>query len=157
MFEIGEKVVYPMHGAGIIEKIEEKEILGEIKSYYILQIPYGRMQVMVPVDKCQEAGLRPIISKKEMEEVLKVLGAKSTPMDDNWNRRLRDNSEKLKSGDPKQVAEVIRNLVRIEREKKLSAGEKKLLGTARQILSSEMVLVNGVSETDADAAIDSAI
>ena len=146
-----------MHGAGIIEKIEEKEIFGEIKSYYILQIPYGRMQVMVPIDKCQEAGLRGIVSSKEMTEVVKVLGAKSTPMDDNWNRRLRDNNEKLKSGDPKQVAEVIRNLVRIEREKKLSAGEKKLLATAMQILSSEMVLVNGITETQADAVINDAI
>ncbi len=157
MFKIGDKVVYPMHGAGIIEKIEEKEILGEKKSYYILQIPYGRMQVMVPVDKCHEAGLRSIISKIEMEAVVKVLGGKSTPMDENWNRRLRDNNEKLKSGDPKLVAEVIRNLVRVEREKKLSAGEKKLLGTAKQILSSEMVLVNGITETQADAVIDAAI
>lgn len=157
MFKIGDKVVYPMHGAGIIEKIEEKEIFGEIKSYYILQIPYGRMQVMVPIDKCQEAGLRGIVSSNEMSEVVKVLSAKSTPMDDNWNRRLRDNNEKLKSGDPKQVAEVIRNLVRIEREKKLSAGEKKLLATAMQILSSEMVLVNGITETQADAVINDAI
>ena len=157
MFKIGDKVVYPMHGAGIIEKIEDKEILGEIKSYYILHIPYGRMEVMVPVDKCVEAGLRAIITEAEMKAVVKVLSDKSTPMDDNWNRRLRDNNEKLKSGDPKLVAEVIRNLVRIEREKKLSAGEKKLLGTAKQILSSEMVLVNGITETQADAVIDGAI
>ena len=157
MFKIGDKVVYPMHGAGVIEKIEEKEILGELKSYYILQIPYGHIHVMVPTDKCEEAGLRPIVKIKEMEEVIKTLGAKSTPMDENWNRRLRDNNAKLKTGDPKQVAEVIRNLTRIEREKKLSAGEKKLLSTARQILSSEMVLVNGVTETQADTIIESAI
>ena len=146
-----------MHGAGVIEKIEEKEIFGEKKSYYILEIPHGRLQLMVPIDKCQEAGLRGIVTQKDMDEVIKVLGGKSTPMDDNWNRRLRDNNEKLKSGDPKQVAEVIRNLVRIEREKKLSAGEKKLLNTALQILSSEMVLVNGITETQADAIINDAI
>ena len=157
MFAIGDKVVYPMHGAGVIEKIEEKEILGEIKSYYVLQIPYGHIQVMVPTDKCIEAGLRQIMNKDDVEKVLKVLGAKSTPMDENWNRRLRDNNAKLKSGDPMQVAEVIRNLTRIEREKKLSAGEKKLLATARQILSSEMVLVNGITETQADTVIDNAI
>lgn len=157
MFKIGDKVVYPMHGAGVIEKIEEKEIFGEKKSYYILQIPYGRMQVMVPVDKCKEAGLRSIVSIDEMEAVVKVLSGKSTPMDDNWNRRLRDNNEKLKSGDPKQVAEVVRNLIRIEREKKLSAGEKKLLNSALQILSSEMVLVNGITEEQADAIINDAI
>lgn len=157
MFKIGDKVVYPMHGAGVIEKIEEKEILGEVKSYYILHIPYGRMQVMVPVDKCKEAGLRAIVSKDEVKKVLGVLSAPSTKMDDNWNRRLRDNNAKLKSGDPSQVAEVIRNLSRIEREKKLSAGEKKLLGTARQILSSEIVLVEDLSEDDVDALIDNAI
>lgn len=157
MFSIGDKVVYPMHGAGIIEKIEEREILGEIKSYYILHIPYGKMQVMVPVDKCAEAGLRAIVSKAEIKRVLEVLSAPSTEMDENWNRRLRDNNEKLKTGDPKQVAEVIRNLARIEREKKLSAGEKKLLLNARQILSSEIVLVNGIAEDKADDLINSAI
>ncbi len=157
MFKIGDKVVYPMHGAGVIETIEDKEILGEIKSYYILQIPYGRMQVMVPVDKCKEAGLRAIVGKSDIDEVMKVLSAPSSKMDENWNRRLRDNNEKLKSGDPRQVAEVIRNLVRVEREKKLSAGEKKLLCTARQILSSEIVLIKGISEHDADAMIDKAI
>lgn len=157
MFKIGDKVVCPMHGAGVIEKIEDREILGETKSYYILEIPYGHMQVMIPVDKCEDAGLRPIISNSEMNKVIEVLKQKSTPMDENWNRRLRDNNEKLKSGDPKQVAEVIRNLVRVEREKKLSSGEKKLLNTARQILSSEMVLVTGITETQADATIDAAI
>ncbi len=157
MFNIGDKVVYPMHGAGIIEKIEEREILGEIKSYYILHIPYGKMEVMVPVDKCAEAGLRAIVKKSEIKHILEVLSAPSTEMDDNWNRRLRDNNEKLKTGDPKQVAEVIRNLVRIEREKKLSAGEKKLLTNARQILSSEIVLVNGVDDKKAEAMIDEAI
>ena len=157
MFNIGDKVVYPMHGAGVIEKIEEREILGELKSYYILHIPYGKMEVMVPVDKCAEAGLRAIVNKPEIKAVLDVLSGPSTEMDDNWNRRLRDNNEKLKSGDPRQVAEVIRNLVRVERVKKLSAGEKKLLTNARQILSSEIVLVCAVSEERADAMIDGAI
>ena len=85
---------------------------------------------------------------------MEELAAPSTEMDENWNRRIRDNNDKLKSGDPKQVAEVIRNLVRVEREKKLSSGEKKLLNMARQILSSEMVLVTGITETQADAVID---
>jgi len=115
------------------------------------------MQVMVPVDKCTEAGLRAIVDKAEIKNVLEVLSAPSSKMDDNWNRRLRDNNEKIKTGDPKQVAEVIRNLVRIEREKKLSAGEKKQLANARQILSSEIVLVQGLSEEEADALIDSTI
>ena len=157
MFNIGDKVVCPMHGAGIIEKIEDREILGEIKSYYILQIPYGHMQVMVPVNNSESTGLRAIVSEAEMLNVIEVLKGKSTAMDENWNRRIRDNNDKLRTGDPKQVAEVIRNLVRVEREKKLSSGEKKLLTTAKQILSSEMVLVNGVTESQADAIIDEAI
>ncbi len=157
MFVIGDKVVYPMHGAGVIESIEEKEVLGETRAYYILHIPYGRMQVMVPVNGSEKAGLRAIISREEMDDVVGVLGGDSTPMDDNWNRRLRDNTEKLKTGDPRQVAEVIRNLLRSERVKKLSAGEKKLLTNARQILSSEMVLVREISEAEAQETIEQAV
>ncbi len=157
MFVIGDKVVYPMHGAGVTESIEEKEVLGETRAYYILHIPYGRMQVMVPVNGSEKAGLRAIISREEMDDVVGVLGGDSTPMDDNWNRRLRDNTEKLKTGDPRQVAEVIRNLLRSERVKKLSAGEKKLLTNARQILSSEMVLVREISEAEAQETIEQAV
>lgn len=156
-FKVGDEVVYPMHGAGIIGSIEQREILNEIKSYYILDIPYGKMQVMVPVDKCKEAGLRAIVEKKEIKGILSVLGAPSTPMEVNWNRRLRENNEKLKTGDPKEVASVIRNLTRVEKDKKLSAGEKKLLTAARQILSSEIALVLHISSSEADDMIDRAI
>lgn len=157
MFSIGDKVVYPMHGAGVISSIEEKLVLGATRAYYILSIPYGKMQVMVPVDTADKAGLRYIADKKAMERAFEVLSSESTPMDENWNRRTRDNMEKLKSGDPCIVAEVIRNLTRIEREKKLSTGEKKLLSNARQVLASEIVLVLGVDEKKASDMIDSAI
>ena len=156
-FKVGDKVVYPMHGAGVIERIEEKEILNEIKAYYILHIPYGKIQVMIPTDKCAEAGLRSIGVKDDVKQVLNVLAAPSTPMDVNWNRRLRENNEKLKTGDPLKVAEVIRNLVRVEREKKLSSGEKKLLISARQILSSEIAMIYKISDKEADAMIEKAI
>jgi CarD family transcriptional regulator len=146
MFAIGDKVVYPMHGAGIIEKIEEKEVLGETRPYYILHIPYGNMQVMVPVGNAEQAGVRPIVTAGKVDEIYELLRAESSEMDENWNRRFRENMEMLKSGDIAQVAEVVRNLMRVERVKKLSTGEKKMLANARQILISEIVLVLDLSE-----------
>ncbi|MBR3719432.1 MAG: CarD family transcriptional regulator [Firmicutes bacterium] len=157
MFSIGDKVVYPMHGAGTIQNIEEKEVLGETRAYYILRIPYGNLQVMVPVQGSDAAGLRPIVSEEAVQDVLGVLSAESTPMDENWNRRYRENMDKLRSGDPAKVAEVIRNLMRVEREKRLSTGEKKLLANARQILASEIVLVRNVAEQEAMDMIDRAV
>jgi len=154
MFAIGEKVVYPMHGGGIIEKIEDKQILGETRSYYILHIPYGNMQVMVPVNNSEQVGIRPIVSSKKVEEIYELLRNESTGMDDNWNRRFRENMEKLKSGDIAEVAEVVRNLIRVDRFKRLSTGEKKMLANARQILVSEIVLVNSLSEIEVSEMID---
>ncbi|MCR5009769.1 MAG: CarD family transcriptional regulator [Clostridia bacterium] len=157
MFAVGDKVVYPMHGAGLVEKIEDRQILGETRAYYIIRIKGGNMQVMVPVRGAEDIGLRFVVDPKEFDEIYKVLGSESTPMDDNWNRRNRDNMEKLKTGDPEQVAEVIRNLVRVDRVKKLSTGEKKLLNTAKQILCSEMTMVLNVNDSAALALIDGSI
>ncbi len=157
MFAIGDRVVYPMHGAGIIESIEEKEVLGETRAYYILHIPYGNMQVMVPVGHADQAGIRPIVSEKEVEQVYGLLREGSSEMDDNWNRRFRENMDKLKSGDITQVAQVVRNLMRVDRVKKLSTGEKKMLTNARQILISEIVLVQGISEEEAEAILEEAV
>ncbi len=157
MFSIGDKVVYPMHGAGMVESIEEKQILGETRSYYIVRIKHGNMQVMVPVNGAEAVGLRGIVGSPDLEAVYKELKAESTPMDENWNRRNRENMDKLKTGDLCKVAEVIRNLTRVDRVKKLSTGEKKLLNNARQILSSEMVMVLGVDEDAAFSMIDQAI
>ena len=154
MFVIGDKVVYPMHGAGIIESIEEKEILGETRAYYILHIPYGNMQVMVPVDNSEQAGIRPTVSSEKVDQIYGLLGEESTQMDDNWNRRFRENMEKLKTGDIGEVAQVVRNLMRVDRVKKLSTGEKKMLANAKQILISEIVLVKELSETDIDELLE---
>ena len=157
MFTVGDKVVYPMHGAGLVEKIEDRQILGETRAYYIIRIKGGNMQVMVPVRGAEDIGLRYVVDPKEFDEIYKVLGSESTPMDENWNRRNRDNMEKLKTGDPEQVAEVIRNLVRVDRVKKLSTGKKKLLNTAKQILCSEMTMVLNVNDSAALALIDGSI
>ena len=157
MYSIGNEVAYPMHGAGVISKIENREVLGVTKSYYVLQMPYGSMQVLVPVDSADQVGLRPVVSEKEIPAVLKVLSADSTPMDDNWNRRIRENADKLKTGELANVAEVIRNLTRVGRTKKLSSGEKKQLQSAMQILISEMILACKYTEGQARQIIEEAI
>ncbi len=149
MFNIGDKVVYPMHGAGIIEAIEEKEILGERKSYYIMRLPMGDMKVMIPTASVDEVGLRQVIGENDVEKVFDILRSDKTRMSPNWNRRYRANLEKIKTGDIFEVAEVVRNLVLREREKGLSTGERKMLDSARQILLSELVLAKGIGEEQA--------
>lgn len=143
MYNIGDKIAYPMHGAGIIEDIEEKKIMGRTNRYYVLLVPFGDMKIMVPCESCDKIGIRDIMSKGEMERVFKILSEESTVMSDNWNRRYRDNMEKLKTGELRDVAEVVRNLMRTDEIKKLSMGEKKMLGNAKQILISEVILVQG--------------
>lgn len=157
MFAIGDKIVYPMHGAGIIEKIEEKKILGETREYYILRVPFGEMKIMIPIEASEGIGVRPISSAKEMEEILCLMGQASTEMSDNWNRRYRENMEKLKTGSLQEVAEVVRNLTRVDRVKKLSTGEKKMLSNARQIFVSEMVLVQEITVEEAERIIASIV
>jgi CarD family transcriptional regulator len=130
-----------MHGAGVIEAIEEKMILGESRRYYILHIPFGDMKVMIPCDSTDSVGVRGIIHESQLPSIEKALTDDSTEMSGNWNRRYRENMEKLKTGDPADVCEVVRNLMRIDRVKKLSTGEKKMLSNAKQILLSELILV----------------
>lgn len=157
MFAIGDKIVYPMHGAGVIEEIEEKKILGENRKYYILRVPCGDMKIMVPVDNVAEVGVRDIMTAEKLSQVITFLGEQSTDMSNNWNRRFRENQEKLKTGDSFEVAEVIRNLMRTDMEKKLSTGEKKMLSTAKQILASELILVRDVDEEEAIDIIQRAV
>ena len=157
MFEIGSKIVHPMHGAGIIRGIEEKKILGEVKQYYILELPSGDMSVMIPVDSQQSVGIRTIVDKSVALEAIEVLKQESTHMDSNWNRRHRDNMEKLKKGDILEVAEVVRNLMRVNRVKNLSAGEAKMLANARQILISEIILSCDVSNEEALKIVEEAV
>lgn len=157
MFEIGEKIVYPMHGAGIIKDIEEKEILGEKRKYYIMEMPIGEMKVMVPVDKVEEVGVREIISREEMEDVETVLKGDRSKMPKNWNRRYRSNMDKIKSGDIYEIATVVRNLLLLDVEKGLSTGERKMLSDAKQMLVSEMVLVYDKSVEDVETLISNSI
>lgn len=157
MYSIGDKILYPMHGAGIVETIEEREILGELRSYYVLRVSWDSMKMMIPVDTSDAIGVRYIISKDSIPSVLEVLSAETSEMPGNWNRRYRENMEKLKTGDICQVAEVVRNLMRTESRKKLSAGEKKMLANARQILQSELALAGDLDETSACKLIEEAV
>ncbi len=157
MFSIGDRVVYPMHGAGVIEAIEEREILGQRKQYYIMKMPIGDMKVMIPVDGVDGVGLRQVIPQDDLSRVLEVLAGERTKMSANWNRRYRANAEKLKSGNIFEVAEVVRNLTLREKEKGLSTGERKMLENARQILISEVVLASNIAEAEAHSLLDQAM
>ncbi|ADG81138.1 CarD family transcriptional regulator [Thermincola potens] len=154
MFNIGDKVVYPMHGAGIIEAIEEKEVLGEVRSYYVMRLPIGDMKVMIPTSNVKDLGLRQVIDEEGVQRVLNILSEKDTVMSANWNKRYRTNMEKIKSGNIFEVAEVVRNLMRRDQEKGLSTGERKMLENARQILISELVLARGVKEEKVQSMLD---
>lgn len=140
MFKVGDKIVYPMHGAGTIESIEEKEVLGEKQKYYIMKMPVGDIKVMVPTKNAEMIGVRDVIGNETAKGVLDVLSSNTTVMSDNWNKRYRDNMEKMKSGDIYEVADVVRNLTFKQKEKGLATGEKKMLSNAKQILVSELVL-----------------
>jgi len=144
VFLVGDKVVYPMHGAGVIEAIEKRTILGEDREYYVLRMPIGEMQVLVPVHAIRDAGLRPIIGRETADRVFALLAEDATQEQGNWNRRYRSNLEKLKSGDIFELAAVVRNMTRRDQEKGLSTTEKKMLDNARQLLVSELALVEEV-------------
>ena len=156
MFNIGDKIVYPMHGAGTIDSIEEKDILGEKQSYYILKMP-GEVKVMVPIAKAEQVGVRSIIDKGAADKVFKVLEQDETEMNKNWNKRYRDNMDKLKSGDIYEIADVVRNLSFKQKEKGLSTGEKKMLNNAKQILVSELVLAEHASQEEVEQLVDNKI
>lgn len=145
MFSIGDKVVYPPHGAGVIEAIESQEILGNCKQYYILKINHSSMKVMVPIDNCIRIGLRPIVGANKIDEVLCVLSEDPSKMPNNWNRRFKLNRDKIKTGDILEVAEVVRNLTLREQKKGLSTGEKRMLIRAKNILISELIFAKDES------------
>ena len=157
MFSAGDKIVYPMHGAGVICGIEEKKILGEKKEYYIFKLPCSEINIMIPVDSEAAVGIRPVADKTVISDVIKLLGGESSQMDGNWNRRYSENMEKLKSGDNMKVAEVVRDLMRTDRQKNLSSGENKLLTNARQILISEMMLAADMTSDEVQKVIRNAV
>lgn len=148
MFKIGDYIAHPMHGAGIIESIVTKKINGAQRDYYVLKLPVGDMVVMVPVVGCEDIGVRSIISRSEAEKVFEAFGKLEISMTQNWNKRYRENMDKIKSGNLIDVAAVVKGLMRRDGERGLSTGERKMLHSAKQILISELVVA---TETDYDS------
>lgn len=154
---IGDKLVYPMHGAGEIAGIEENEVGGVINSYYVFRLPMGNMKLMLPVDKVAEAGLRELISPAQVEQVVDILKAETDQVQGSWNKRFHTNLERLKTGDIFDAAAIARNLSRQNSKKKISSGERRLLDLSRQILISELVYVCDKSPEEITAWVDELI
>jgi Transcriptional regulators, similar to M. xanthus CarD len=152
-FNVGETVVYPHHGAALIENIETRVIKGEERTYLVLKVAQGDLTVRVPADNAEIVGVRDVVGQDGLERVFEVLRAPHTEEPTNWSRRYKANLEKLASGDVNKVAEVVRDLWRRDRERGLSAGEKRMLA-ARQILVSELALAEGTNEDKAEAVLD---
>lgn len=157
MYSVGDKVLYPTHGAGVIDSIEEKTLLGEKKSYYTMRMPVGDMKVMVPLESADAAGLRRVVSKSDAENVIKKLATDEPYENSSWNRRFRENSEKIRNGNIYLVASVVRSLTIRERERGLSTGEKKMLSDSRQILISELVLSLDKTKEEVSEMIEKSI
>ena len=149
-YKVGDRVVYPHHGAGKVEKKEIKELLGEKREYLTIRIIHNDMTVMVPCEKAGQVGLRNIIGAAQVKKVMAVLTADVSTMPKNWNRRFKFNREKIKTGDIYELAEVVRNLAIREFEKGLSTGEKQMYTRARKILASEMMYALAMDEEEAE-------
>ncbi len=154
VFNVGDKVVYPHHGAGVVEGVETKTIEGEKTKYFILSLCGGDLRITVPERSTEEVGLRSVIPRREVKSVFEVLNQEQSQMPTNWNHRYKNNREKIRSGDVYQVAEVVRNLSIRELEKGLSTGEKRMLSQARQILLSEIVYVLNINSEKATSMLE---
>lgn len=157
MFHIGDMIAHPLHGAGVIEDIEEKTINGVTREYYVLRMPVGGMVVLIPVENSEEIGVRPILTEEQADKVIASMSDIEVEMDQNWNRRYRENMMRLKSGDLIEVARVIKGLMFREVERGLSTGERKMLRSAKQILISEIVLSKNSTYDEIEARINDAL
>lgn len=149
MFDVGDKVVYPHHGAGTVVKKESREVLGQTRDYLTIQILHNDMVVNVPCENAEKVGLRPVIEEDLVGTVLKALTGGSTEMPKNWNRRFKHNRDKMKTGDIFELAEVVKNLSLRDHEKGLSTGEKQMFVKAKKILASELMYAKEMSEDEA--------
>lgn len=157
MFQIGDKVVHPMHGAGIVESIVQKKVDGVVRDYYIMKLPGRSMIVMIPTDSCDAIGVRPVMNREQADQVLAAIPNIQVEMTANWNHRYRENMERMKSGDLFEVAWVIKGLTARDQARGLSTGERKMLHSAKQILISEIVLAKSVSYESAEQALNTAL
>lgn len=157
MYQVGDKIVYPIHGAGIIAAIEEKEILGSVNSYYMLQVPTGNISLMVPVKNAKEIGVRPVVEPEVIDKLFAHIANAEISVIENWNKRYRENMAKIKSGDLFEIGPIYKYLLEKELEKGLSSGEKKMFISAHQILVSEIMLSKDISMEEAEALLSQSI
>ncbi|MFD0829399.1 CarD family transcriptional regulator [Neobacillus sp. M.A.Huq-85] len=149
LFQVGDYIVYPMQGAGVIESIEEKEVLGEKHQYYVIKMPISKMQVMIPIGKEKKSRIRLVSDIPTLENVLRIFQHGQTDTNLSMKERYKINSEKLKTGNIKDGAEVVRDLMRINKNKALNSSEKQMLESARKIFISELGLIKGLTENQA--------
>ena len=154
LYKVGDKVVYPHHGAGTVVKKEAREVLGEKREYLTIQILHNDMTVNVPCENAEKVGLRKVIDEKTVEKVLQSLTGDGTTMPKNWNRRFKHNRDKMKTGDIFELAEVVRNLSLRDHEKGLSTGEKQMFVKAKKILVSELMYAKGMDEEETAVWLD---
>ena len=157
MYQIGDKVVHPMHGAGVIDSIVQKKVAGQLQDYYLLKLSVGSMTVMIPTGNTQEIGVRPVVSDQEAENLISAMEHIEVDMTQNWNRRNRGNMGRLKNGDLLEVARGVKGLLLREEQRGLSNGERKMLHTAKQILISELVLAQSLPYKTVEANIDTVL
>lgn len=157
MYQVGDRVVYPMQGAGTIVGIETKELLGEDYQFYILKMPIANIRISIPVKNIESIGIRSVMSKEDGQKVMEILRSESTKMSNNWSQRYRENLENLKTGDPFEMAEIIRNLQVRDMERGLSTSEKKMLNNTKKMLVSELIIAGSMSVEEAQDMIDEAI
>ncbi|PEA53357.1 transcription factor YdeB [Bacillus pseudomycoides] len=149
LFQIGDKIVYPMHGAGVIEGIEEKEILGEKQKYFVIRIPISNMEVMIPMKKMIQSRIRLIADMLTLENVLLIFQYGESDNSLSWKQRYTQNMEKMKTGEIQEGAEVVRDLIRRNKVRALNTSEKQMLDNAQKILISELSLIKGITENQA--------
>lgn len=154
VFEVGETVVYPHHGAALIEEIKTRTIKGEEKMYLKLKVTQGDLVIEVPAENVDLVGVRDVVDEEGLKKVFAVLQAADVEEASNWSRRYKANVEKLASGDVLKVAEVVRDLWRRDKDRGLSAGEKRMLTKARHILTSELALAKDIDEDEAEKRLD---
>ena len=157
MFNVGDKIVYPMHGVGNIESIEKKVVLGKRNEFYIINIINSGMNVMIPVNNADSIGIRSIISKREVKKVLKLMKKQDVVTEDDWKLRYQNNIDKVKSGSIYEVAEVARDLYRRGKQKELSIMERKLYQNAYQLLIHEIALSKNIEVEEAGDLVSEAL
>ncbi len=153
MFKIGDKIMYPMHGAGVIVGEEEKEILGQVRRYFVVQVSKKNIRVLLPVDNLESTGIRQIVSEKEADDAIRYFADCKAEDDSNWNKRYRDNVDKLKSGTIREVAYVTKTLLLRDKKKSLSNAERKILSNAKSVLISELETAKNMSQEEIEALL----